>query len=45
MSLSERDFVAASFQMETGLKPAKISKIGFCTYLVETTDGVVYKFK
>ena len=44
MSQSERDFVKASFKMETGLTAAKIAKIGFCTYLVETDEGKIYKF-
>ena len=41
---SERDFVEASFNMETGKNAKRISKIGFCVYLVEADDGLLYKF-
>lgn len=44
MSQSERDFVEASFHMETGKCAKRVAKIGFCTYLVETEDGLIYKF-
>jgi len=41
---SERDFVEACFNMETGRNAKQISKIGFCTYLVKADDGKIYKF-
>lgn len=45
VSQSERDFVEASFNMETGRTAKKISKIGFCTYIIEADDGKLYKFR
>ena len=44
MSQSERDFVEASFNMETGKTAKRISKISFCEYIIEADDGKLYKF-
>ena len=45
MSQAEREFVAASFQMETGLGIRMISKIGFNNYMIEAADGNTYHFR